>query len=473
MRIIDKISPKRLGALYWHQKMSSTEIAKVYNCDPGYIRDLLRKYRTQTRTLSEAIRLRFGINIPKGELKRLYIEKKLSSPEIARIYKHNHATVRSRLREYGIKIRTLSEANKIRYNINISEKELKKLYSEREISSPEIAKIYHCAPGTIRNLLKKYGIRVRTKSEARRLFYDINISKKELKKLYLEKKISSPEIAKRFKCSPALIRDRLKEYKISIRSLQEALPLSNKPRYPQKDFNGNLEEKAYLIGFRLGDLHAKASSKNSSSIYINVASTKPELIKIVEQSFSPYGHVWQSEPDKIGIVYIRTSLNRTFNFLLPKKDLIEPWILRNKKYFAAFLAGYTDAEGTFCLCGGDAVFSIRSQDKNILHQIQNKLTEQRIFLRPPQIARRKGTRDIRGTISNENIWAIFMHRKDAILKLIDLINPYLKHADKRKRMKMVKNNIIWRNKKYNRHQTSKWDKLYLKDNINYVGAFAR
>lgn len=465
MRIVDKISPKKLKELYWQRKMSSTEIAKLYHCDSGYIRDLLRKYKIRTRTISKARRLVFKIDISKRELKKLYLEKKMSSPEIARIYKCNHTTIRSRLREYGIQVRTQLEARRIRSKINISKKELKKLYSEQKRSSPAIAKIHFCSPEYIRHLLRKYGIKIRTKSEAIRLLCNINIPKKELKRLYRGKKMSSPEIAKKFNCSPAFIRDRLREYKIPLRSIREALPLSNKPKYPQYNFSGNLEEKAYLIGFRLGDLYAKAASKNSASIFINVASTKPELIKIVEQSFSPYGHIWKSEPDKIGIVYIRASLNRTFNFLLPKKDLIEPWILKNKNYFAAFLAGYTDAEGTFCLCGGNAVFSIRSQDKNILHQIRATLIELGILLRPPQIARKKGTKDIRGTISNEDIWAIFMHRKDALLKLIGLLDPYLKHDDKRKRMIIVKNNVLERNRKYNNQKNTIWYKLYLKEGV--------
>jgi len=335
------------------------------------------------------------------------------------------------------------------------------------MSSPEIAKIYYCSPKYIRYLSRKYKIRIRTKSAARRLLFNINIPEKDLTELYIQRKMSAIEIAKKFGCNPGLIRSRLREYKIPVRSIQEALPLSNRPKYPQYNFSGNLGEKAYLIGFRQGDLHAEAASKNSSSVFINVGSTKPELIKIVEQSFSPYGHIWKSEPDKDGVVYIRCSLNRTFDFLLAKKDLIEPWILRNKNYFAAFLAGYVDAEGTFCIYNGkDGNFSIRSQDKNILHQIQNKLIELKILCRPPRLVRRKGTRDIRGTISNENIWGLWIYRKDALLKLIDLLAPYLKHADKQKRMKIVKNNVFERNKKYHRHQTSKWDKLYLNNTIN-------
>ena len=352
-------------------------------------------------------------------------------------------------------------------------KKLKELYWQRKMSSPEIAKIYHCWPEYVRELLRKYRIRIRTKSEAKKLLFSINIPKGELRKLYLEKKMSSTEIAKEFNCSATLIKNKLREYKIPIRPLKEALALSNTPRYPRHDFSGNLEEKAYLIGFRRGDLYARQA--RSRTIGVEMSSSKKAQHELFRNLFSKYGHIrqsWTKAPDGTWEISVCCYLNNTFKFIIEKKDLIESWIVRNKKYFAAFLAGYADAEGSFCLCGGNAVFSIRSQDKDILHQIREKLIELGILLRPPQIVRKKGTKDIRGTISNENIWAIFMHRKNAILKLIDLINPYLKHADKRRHMKILTNNILERDKKYNRHQRSKWDKLYLKDSLKLCQATA-
>lgn len=342
-------------------------------------------------------------------------------------------------------------------------KKLKELYWRKKMSSPEIAKIHHTTPEYIRTLLRKYKIGIRTKSEAKRFFYNINIPKKELEKLYLEKKMSSTEIAKKFKCSPGLIRNRFREHKIPIRSIQEALPLSNIPKYPRHNFSGDLEEKAYLIGFRLGDLYARQA--RSRTIEVDMGSTKPNQIRLFESLFSKYGHVRKGKIRQDGEIPMYCLLNNTFDFLIEKKDLIEPWIQRNKKYFAAFLAGYSDAEGSFCLCGGNGVFNIRSQDKNILHQIRAKLIELEILLRPPQIARKKGTRDIRGTISNKNIWGLWVYRKDALLKLIEAINPYSKHADKRRSMEIVKNNVLERNEMYNNQQDRKYYKLYLEEGI--------
>jgi len=336
------------------------------------------------------------------------------------------------------------------------------------MSSPEIAKIYHITPGYTRALLRKYGIRIRTKSEANRLLFKIVVPKKELREFYLKEKLSSPKIAKKFGCSPGLIRNRLREYKIPIRSIQEALPLSNTPKYPRHNFSGSLEEKAYLIGFRQGDLYARQA--RSRTIDVSMSSSKKAQHELFRNLFLQYGHIWQGwtkAPNEIWEITMHCYLNNTFKFLIEKKDLIEPWILKNVNHFAAFLAGYSDAEGSFCIYNGrDGVFNLRSQDKNILHQIRAKLIELGILCRPPQIARKKGTRDINGTISNGDIFGLWIYRKDALLKLIDLMNPYSKHADKRKRMEIVKNNVLERNKKYNNQPDRRFYKLYLEEGIN-------
>jgi len=298
-------------------------------------------------------------------------------------------------------------------------------------------------------------------SEAMKIYKGVKIPKKELKMFYLDKKISTSEIAKKFNCCQRTTLNKLLEYQIPIRSISEGTALIE-PHYPRRNFSGNLEEKAYLIGFRLGDLSVHLQSKNSQTVYARGGTTKIEFVNLMKSLFSSYGHVW-IKPNKEQ-VNIKCYLNKSFDFLLPKKDLIEPWILKNKNYFAAFLAGYTDAEGCFHLRNGRGAFALASQDKNILRQIHTKLLKLGILHQPPQIVRRKGT-IYRGVISNKDGWCLSVFQKDALLKLIDLINPYLKHADRRKRMEIVKNNIIWRNKKYNRHQASKYDKLYLNEGV--------
>ena len=50
--------------------------------------------------------------IEQDELIRLYVEQKLSSIEIAEIFNCSSLIVINRLKEYGIEVRTISEANK-------------------------------------------------------------------------------------------------------------------------------------------------------------------------------------------------------------------------------------------------------------------------------------------------------------------------------------------------------------------------
>lgn len=347
----------------------------------------------------------------------------------------------------------------------LSPEALKNLYLDKNLSSPAIARLFSCDPKTVRRLLKKCKIKVRTKSAARRLLFNIRITKTELKHFYQKLKLSCPDIAEKFHCSPGFVRNRLQEYGIPLRTIQEALPLSNKSKYELKNFSGNLEEKAYLMGLTKGDLHVRVDSERSSTIHVEIGSTKPAMISLVIDSFITYGHIWKGRPRKNGVVGMSCSLNRTFGFLLNLTDSVPPWILQRKSLFAAFLAGYSDAEGSFCLCGDTSVFSIRSQDKTILSQVRTKLVQLGILLRPPQIARHKGTYDKRGTISNEDIWGFWIHRKNALLKLFDLLKPYMKHADKMKAIETLKNNISVRNMRYNRLYGNKFDKLYLAEGI--------
>jgi hypothetical protein len=176
-------------------------------------------------------------------------------------------------------------------SIKITPNKLRGLYEIHKLSSPEIAKIYKCDPKNIRKLLTKYGIKIRTKSEARRLLFNTDIPKKELKRLYLKEKLSSLKIAKKYNCSPGFVRNELRRYKIPIRSIQEALPLSNKPIYPRYNFSGNLEEKTYLIGLRKGDLHVRSINKTNSTIIANTNSSKLEMIDLLTKTFTPYGHI--------------------------------------------------------------------------------------------------------------------------------------------------------------------------------------
>jgi intein-encoded DNA endonuclease-like protein len=327
--------------------------------------------------------------------------------------------------------------------IVISKNTLRKLYLHKKLSSSQIAKIYNCTPCCVRYKLRKFKIPIRSLSDAMIVDRGINISKKELKKLYLEDKLSTIKIARFYRCNDETIRQRLQKFGIPVRSKFEANRI-----YPVYDFNGTLEEKSYLIGFRLGDLWVGLIRENSQTICVRCSSTRWQQINLIRDLFSSYGHVRINKRDKRGAIKIRCHLNMTFNFLLKKKDRIPKWIYKNDKYFMAFLAGYFDAEGYMGVRKDDtSEWQISSYDKNILYQIYRKLNTLNIKCLKPWISREKGYKDDFG-VRNDDKWTIGVYRKNSLLHLLDFMGPYLKHPKNIKAMKIVINNINERNKKF-------------------------
>lgn len=101
------------------------------------------------------------IDTTEDELKELYLDKKLSSEKIAQKFKCCKATILKRLHQYNIPLR---EAGKRK--INISKKRLRELYENKKLSIYKISKIFNTSSVTIYKRLKEYGIRRRSISEA-------------------------------------------------------------------------------------------------------------------------------------------------------------------------------------------------------------------------------------------------------------------------------------------------------------------
>ena len=174
--------------------------------------------------------------------------------------------------------------------------------------------------------------------------------------------------------------------------------------------------------------------------------------------FAKYGHVRHYNRDKNGAINTRCFVNNSFNFLLKKDDHVEDWIANNKKNAISFIAGYADAEGTFCICGGDGVFSIKSQDKNILFFIHNCMNKLGVLCKPPGMFLPAGHIDKRGIKNNRDAWILTVYRKDSLLKLINLFKPILKHKKRFRDMLLVEKNINNRNRKYNNCKDKRWYK---------------
>lgn len=317
---------------------------------------------------------------------------------------------------------------------------LAELYLREKLSSGAIAKIFGCNHVTILNYLKKYKIPRRSKLGNRK---PVSVTKEVLFDLYHNKKFTQKQIAEKLGHSRYGIQRWMKIYSINSRS--QSLVHT---KYPKYDFKGDLLEKAYIIGFRLGDLNVY---KVHELIQVRCSTTIWDQVSLIKNLFHRYGnvHVWKAKRGTFEIIVL---LNQSFVFLMPKNDLIENWIMGSNNYFLSFLAGYADAEGSYyirnpyyqyskCSWG---VFEIQSYDKSILQTISKHLFSlgiENTFSR----SKIKGYIDKRGTKHNNDSWRITIVRKQSLWNFIKLIEPLHKHKNKLRDLKRVKDNLILRN----------------------------
>src|SRR3989338_10212019 len=218
--------------------------------------------------------------------------------------------------------------------IKIPQNPLKSFYENKKLSIRKLAKIYNCGATTIQRKLHRYNVRVRPSMSIR-----LDVPKSRIKFLYEEKRKSTIQLAKIYSCSCATILNRFREYNIKTKDASEA-----HIKYHKNDFSGDLAEKAYIIGFRIGDLHVRKYEPNGKIISVECASTQPEQVALFHKLFKKYGYVRISVPNRRNVVRMQCALNQSFQFLLKKEDIIEQWILSDGKLFFAFLAGYIDSE---------------------------------------------------------------------------------------------------------------------------------
>lgn len=266
------------------------------------------------------------------------------------------------------------------------------------------------------------------------------LTKQKLEYLYLDSGLSTWKIEKQYGYSRSLVYRKLGEYGIRKRNIAQS-----HITYPRKSFSGDLLEKAYLIGFAMGDLRARRVGSKSETIKIGCGSTKKEQIDLIEKLFIPYGRVWIGKPGKTGFINIECFLDNSFTFLLEKRSLADAWVLKSKSYFASFVAGFSDAEGCLSISRKMGYYSLGNYNKGLLMQIREFLLENGIICTKLTEYHSKGKPCFGKYFHNQNYWNFSIHRKTSLLKLFDLIGMHVKHGLKVRDMEKVRSNIMERN----------------------------
>lgn len=317
----------------------------------------------------------------------------------------------------------------------LNEVELRRLYWDNKLNTYEISKLLKCSQGTIYKRMVLFEI-------PRRSSVTI-ISKTALRRLYLVEHQSSRKIAKIYKCAYSTIDRYIRRYGFPVKTLSAAHITTKR-----KDFNGSVLDKAYLIGLRIGDLRVRKIYKNSETIQIDSASTRMDMIYHVSKLFKPYGRVWLGNPTILNKVQVECSVNKSFEFLLPKYEAFPPWTIQNRRRFLSILAGFIDAEGCFSISGKDrGFFSLGNYNTRILKQISVLLDEFKIHYRY-NLGSKAGYISKEGYVQKGDYWILQIDRKYDLYCFAKIILPYLRYSRKIDDVNRVLENINSRNLRY-------------------------
>lgn len=313
--------------------------------------------------------------------------------------------------------------------MNIARDELRKLYFDDKLSMEEIGKKYDYNHVTIINRFREYGWKSRGHLGNRT---PIGITKVNLSKLYFEKNLPAASIAKIIHHTKSGVETKMRSWGLIGRGNNHRVH----HKYKKINFSKNKLEKAYLIGFRLGDLNVRLVK---TVIMVRCSSTIYQQVALIRSLFSQYGGVNLSKARR-GTYEINCYLDNTFDFLIPKWEKIPKWILNDRDTFLSFLAGYADAEGYF-----DATrdgLRISSQQKAIIFECCEGLNRFGFMCNTPIIVRRAGHVQKDGVINNKDMWSFAIYKRSTTFSLMSAILPYLRHLHKKKAAETIVKQLL-------------------------------
>lgn len=262
----------------------------------------------------------------------------------------------------------------------------------------------------------------------------IKVEKNELEELYVKQQLDGRTTAKILGVSSWTAWNRLKLFELPIR---RQIP------HPKISFSGDLKERAYIIGFRTGDLYVMKKSPNC--IKVEGSSSQSIFLEIVKRIFGKYGIIKIYE--KKGNITeksfkIISYLDSSFEFLIEKLNEMPELIMNDNECFLSFLAGYSDAEGSWIIANHiqkvgkskDSIFSLGSCDKTIMHQIHQKLKELG-FNSHLYLSKKAGTSTQLGKYHSD-FYRIRLYGKH-VAKLAKIILPFSHHENKQKSMEEI------------------------------------
>ena len=144
--------------MYVNQGMSLAKIGKIFDVDPNTIRERLKEKNITIKSATQATEKQVDIE----KIVDMYVNQKINVAEIGKKLNIHRVTVIRKLRSLGVRIQSQREAHTIELDIV----KLEDMYVNQKMSSYKIAEMMGASQWTIMKNLKILGIPRRNKLEA-------------------------------------------------------------------------------------------------------------------------------------------------------------------------------------------------------------------------------------------------------------------------------------------------------------------
>jgi transcriptional regulator with XRE-family HTH domain len=157
--IVNEITAEKLTELYHEQGLTLAQTAKAVGVSVPTVRVRMAEFGIDVRSRGGAGG-RKKIVISKEKLTELYHEQGLTLQEVADKCGVSLPTVRARMEEHGVDVRSPGRSTGSKL-VELDEQQLTELYHEQGLTLAETAEALNVSPGTVRNRMLEFGIDTR------------------------------------------------------------------------------------------------------------------------------------------------------------------------------------------------------------------------------------------------------------------------------------------------------------------------
>lgn len=188
-----------LRRLYIEEKLTMPKIAQMFG---------VSRQRVHQRFKEAGIERHPNLSLDRTTLVKLYVQQELKPEQIAEILGVYASLVRSQLKRHEIPLRP-------RHVHRLDRDTLYKLYVTDGLLMREIGERFGCSQNTVSVAIIRHGIKERHRPSGRRT---VPFTRDQLHSLYIDQRLSSPKIAKLLGGHDANVRYWLKRYGIPLRN---------------------------------------------------------------------------------------------------------------------------------------------------------------------------------------------------------------------------------------------------------------